>query len=180
MPPPLDPQVRRLRRLIAIAAEMSGHPGTKRAAWGRRETGVVVGDATYDNTINRDRGVGRPIRPTLAVSPALVGLTAYFMRVDGRSMSSPDLIGAVSDLPGVCIVAELDDTLDVLVFCLVEDDQEANRLRESIRARVPDDRGVSKQRVARIDTEPEIKTWTELAKRQARSLGHASSQSTHR
>jgi hypothetical protein len=170
MPAALDPDELRARQLLAIAAEVSGHGGLARARWAHAKAGVTYNDNAFNNAINPHRGVGRAIRRTLVVAPELLGLVPYLMRVDGQSRSAPDIIEAVSGLAGVCAVVELDSQLDLLIFCLVEDDDEANRLREAVRARAPE-RGVSKERIARIVREPEINTWEHLAMRQVGRLG---------
>src|SRR5688500_7404734 len=117
MPGPLDREELRLRQLLAIAADMDGRQRAERSAFAKELAGVDLADGAYDHVINPLRGRGKAVRPTLDVDHTYFSLRPYVLRVAGRSLEQPDLFAALDDLPGVCAIVELDDELDLLVFC---------------------------------------------------------------
>lgn len=157
-----------MRQALVVAAGVDSHGRGGWPKWIDDLAAVELDGGQYDHTLKLMEGAGVRRRFAFDSDHTLLGLMPYLMRVEGRALNKPDLITAIEGLVGVCAIIELDDQLDLLVFCLVEDEQEADRLRDSIRSRVPDDRGVSKWKVGRVTRAPEIATWRALALRFAK------------
>lgn len=168
MPSQLSDDETRLRLLVHLAGESAGRTRREAAAWAHDELGYTTDAKNYDHVAKRAEQKTEIWTAHLANGEAL-GLKLVLFRIEGHARGEA-LIEAINDVPGVAWVLELDDSLDLLVLSVVEDDQEAARLRSALMARVPKGHGVAKHVISRLDFSGETRTWETLARRHARRL----------
>ncbi len=101
----------------------------------------------------------------LLVDEAALGLLRVLYRLPNNGLPRPGLLEALSGIGGIRQIIEVSGDLEVLVVAIVEDLQEAQRLR----ARIQDH---AIEQPVRMDLlnyeshEPARQTWIQLARRQ--------------